>query len=82
QFTTKSEWNTSIADGVGHYFSKLSPVYANDMLFVESRDGLVKELDPENGKQLWQTELEEDVIARLSGGITAAYEHLYIGSEN
>ncbi|NMV06010.1 PQQ-binding-like beta-propeller repeat protein, partial [Vibrio parahaemolyticus] len=33
-------------------------------------------------KQRWQTDLEEDVIARLSGGITAAYGNLYIGSEN
>ncbi|NMS02046.1 PQQ-binding-like beta-propeller repeat protein, partial [Vibrio parahaemolyticus] len=82
QFTTSSEWSTSVGDGVGHYFSKLSPVFANDTLFVASRDGLVKALDPENGKQRWQTDLEEDVIARLSGGITAAYGNLYIGSEN
>ncbi|GLR07232.1 outer membrane protein assembly factor BamB [Vibrio hyugaensis] len=82
QFTPNSEWSTSIGDGVGHYFSKLSPVMANDTLFVASRDGLVKALDPENGKQKWQVNLEEDVIARLSGGITAAYENLYIGSEN
>lgn len=82
QFTPSAEWSTSIGDGVGHYFSKLSPVVANDTLFVASRDGLVKALDPENGKLKWQTDLEEDVIARLSGGITAAYEHLYIGSEN
>lgn len=82
QFTPSSEWSTSIGDGVGHYFSKLSPVMANDTLFVASRDGLVKALDPENGKQKWQVNLEEDVVARLSGGITAAYENLYIGSEN
>jgi len=82
EFTTSSEWSTSVGNGVGHYFSKLSPVFANDTLFVASRDGLVKALDPENGKQRWQADLEEDVIARLSGGITAAYGNLYIGSEN
>ncbi|AUV87091.1 outer membrane protein assembly factor BamB [Vibrio campbellii] len=82
EFTPSAKWSTSIGDGVGHYFSKLSPVVANDTLFVASRDGLVKALDSENGKQKWQIDLEEDVIARLSGGITAAYGNLYIGSEN
>ncbi len=46
QFTTNTEWSTSVGDGVGHYFSKLSPIYANNMLFVASRDGIVKALDP------------------------------------
>ncbi|EDP58592.1 outer membrane protein assembly factor BamB [Vibrio sp. AND4] len=82
QFTPDAKWSTSIGSGVGHYFSKLSPVVANDTLFVASRDGLVKALDPENGKQKWQVNLEKDVILRLSGGITAAYGSLYIGSEN
>jgi outer membrane protein assembly factor BamB len=82
QFTPSTNWSTSIGDGVGHYFSKLSPAFAYDKLFVASRDGLVKALDAETGKTLWQTDLEQDVIARLSGGLTAAYDHVYIGSEN
>ncbi|CAM3078794.1 outer membrane protein assembly factor BamB [Vibrio mytili] len=82
EFTPSTEWSTSVGDGVGHYFSKLSPVYANDKLFVASRDGKVKALDPENGQPLWQTDVQQDVIARLSGGITAAYGKVFIGSEN
>ncbi|MGP8306351.1 outer membrane protein assembly factor BamB [Vibrio sp. YIC-376] len=82
EFTTNTEWSTSVGDGVGHYFSKLSPVYDNGTLFVASRDGIVKALDPENGKAQWQVDLEESVVARLSGGITAAYGNLYIGSDN
>ena len=82
EFTTHTEWSTSVGDGVGHYFSKLSPVYANGTLFVASRDGVVKALDPENGKPLWEVDLEESVVARLSGGITAAYGGLFIGSDN
>ncbi len=82
QFTTNTEWSTSVGDGVGHYFSKLSPIYANNMLFVASRDGIVKALDPENGQTQWQVDLEESVVARLSGGVTAAYGNLYIGSDN
>ncbi len=82
EFTTNTEWSTSVGDGVGHYFSKLSPVYTNDTLFVASRDGIVKALDPENGNVQWQVDLEESVSERLSGGITAAYGNLYIGSDN
>ncbi|PNH91471.1 outer membrane protein assembly factor BamB [Vibrio diazotrophicus] len=82
EFTPQSLWSTSIGDGVGHYFSKLSPDFAYGKVFVASRDGIVKALDPENGKEIWQVDLEEDVSARLSGGIVAAYGQIYIGSEN
>ena len=52
-------------------------------MFVASREGLVKALNPETGKTMWQTEdLEQEVTARLSGGITAAYSQIFIGSEN
>lgn len=82
EFTTKSVWSTSIGNGVGHYFSKLAPAYAYDKVFVASRDGLVKALNPENGKEIWKTDLQVDESARLSGGLAAAYGHVYIGSEN
>ena len=82
QFTPKMDWATSIADGVGEYYSKLKPEYAYDHVFVASRSGLVKALDPENGKTVWQIDLEKDVPARLSGGITAGYDKIFIGSEN
>ncbi|GAL23807.1 outer membrane protein YfgL [Vibrio variabilis] len=82
EFTPSTEWSSSIGNGVGQYFSKLSPVYAYDKLFVASRDGVVKAMDPENGKTIWQTEIKGEVTARLSGGIAAAYQKLYIGSEN
>lgn len=82
EFTPVTQWSASIGDGVGHYFSKLSPEYAYGKIFVASRDGLVKALDPESGKELWKTDLEQDNSMRLSGGITAAYSQIYIGSEN
>lgn len=82
QFTPDSQWSASIGSGIGHYFSKLRPEYAYDKVFVASRDGEVKALDPENGKALWSNDLEDDVIARLSGGINASYGKVFIGSEN
>lgn len=82
EFTPVTEWSASIGDGVGHYFSKLSPEFAYDKVFVASRDGVVKALTPDSGKTIWESNLEQDVIARLSGGLVAAYGQLYIGSEN
>ncbi len=82
EFTPKSEWAVSVGDGVANYFSKLSPEYAYKKVFVASRDGIVKALNPENGSTLWQQNLEQNVPARLSGGITAGYNQIFIGSEN
>ncbi|MBY6199553.1 outer membrane protein assembly factor BamB [Vibrio hangzhouensis] len=82
EFTPKSLWSSQIGDGVGQFFSKLSPVYAYDNLFVASRDGVVKALDPETGNAVWEVDLQGDTTARLSGGIAAAYQKLYLGSEN
>lgn len=82
EFTPVTEWSASIGDGVGRYFSKLSPEFAYDKVFVASRDGVVKALTPDSGKTIWESNLEQDVIARLSGGLVAAYGQLYIGSEN
>lgn len=82
EFTPSSQWSTSVGNGVGQYYSKLTPEYAYGKVFVASRDGVVKALDPENGKTLWETEIEADVSARLAGGITAGYSQIFIGSEN
>ncbi|ASI88900.1 outer membrane protein assembly factor BamB [Vibrio mediterranei] len=82
EFTPQSVWSASIGDGVGQFFSKLSPIYAYDNLFAASRDGVVKALDPETGKTLWEVNVAGETSARLSGGIAAAYQKLYIGSEN
>lgn len=82
QFSPQQQWKSSVGSGVEHYFSKLSPEYAYDKVFVANREGLIKALDPENGKQLWQANLAGDTSARLSGGILGAYSKVYIGSEN
>lgn len=82
QFEPTTEWTSSIGDGVGRYFSRLTPVYAYQKVYVASRDGLVKALDPENGKTIWEKDLEQDDTARLSGGLTLTYGKVFIGSEN
>lgn len=83
EFTPSQQWSASVGDGVGQYFSKLQPVIAYEKIFVASRDGQVKALNPTNGEALWDVDIEgDDEIARLSGGLTASYGKLFIGSEN
>lgn len=91
-------WDDSVGDGVDYYFSRLTPVVAYDKVFAASRQGLVKAFDQASGKPLWKIDLAEyrdegmfssvsqlwsdGVSARLSGGITAAYQKIFFGSEN
>ncbi len=82
QFSPDSEWRASIGNGVGQYFSKLNPVLAYEKIFIAGRDGEVKALDPVNGTTIWKADLETDVIAKLSGGVTASYGKLFLGTEN
>ncbi|ELR65247.1 Outer membrane protein YfgL [Photobacterium marinum] len=81
-FVPAKTWSQSIGGGVEHYFSKLSPAVGYGKVFVADRDGLVKALDPENGKVLWEQDLEGDVTAKLAGGISLSYGKVFIGSEN
>ncbi|WED21339.1 outer membrane protein assembly factor BamB [Vibrio sp. JC009] len=82
EFTPDKVWSASVGNGVGQYFSKLAPEFEYEKVFVASRDGRVKALDPENGKLIWEADLEGEELARLSGGLTASYGKLFIGSEN
>ncbi|WEM41750.1 outer membrane protein assembly factor BamB [Photobacterium sp. DA100] len=81
-FTPVQGWNSKVGNGVGHFFSKLSPAVGYGKVFVADRNGLVKALDPDTGKEIWKQDLEEDMPARLAGGISLSYGKLFIGSEN
>ncbi|KXF79776.1 outer membrane protein assembly factor BamB [Enterovibrio coralii] len=81
EFTPTNVWSAQVGDGVDGYFSKLTPVYAYDKVFAADRNGVVKALDVETGKTLWEVDLEDDKPVLLSGGITASYGKLYIGTE-
>ncbi|MGR5148829.1 outer membrane protein assembly factor BamB [Photobacterium alginatilyticum] len=81
-FSPQQSWSQTVGDGVGHYFSKLSPAVGYGKIFVADRNGVVKALDPETGETLWEQSLETEVTAKLAGGIALSYGKLFIGSEN
>lgn len=81
-FTPVQGWSSKVGDGVGHFFSKLTPAVGYGKVFVADRNGLVKALDPDTGSEIWQQDLEGDISARLAGGISLSYGKVFIGSEN
>jgi outer membrane protein assembly factor BamB len=97
-FETQILWDTDVGDGIDDYFSRLSPAVGYDKIFAADREGLIVALSPETGKILWELDISTRstrssitnmygllagrVSAKISGGITLAYERLFIGTEN
>lgn len=97
-FQPQVKWDVTVGDGVQDYFSRLAPTVAYGKVFAASRDGLVVALDPETGQQIWQQDFanydnysfkkailwysNRAVSAKISGGLSAAYESVYFGTED
>ena len=87
QFKVNSLWSTSVGSGVGDIYSKLQPAYLDGVIYAAERDGTIKAINAENGKQLWKVDLADSTgflskePAMLSGGITADDGVLYLASE-
>ncbi len=85
---TKPRWSTSVGNGVGDFYSQLSPVVDGERVFAASRDGVLAAYASDSGDRQWQLRLDKLDIndnqrsPRISGGLTAAYGNLYFGSEN
>lgn len=81
-------WDKSVGDGVGKYYSHLSPAWEGSSVYAADRNGLVKALDTDSGVEIWSVNLAEktgflsaDIPAMLSGGLTVSGEHVYVGTE-
>lgn len=83
-----TRWSASVGNGVGDYYSQLSPVIAGDRIFAASRDGVLAAYNTATGKRQWQLRLDKLPVnkqqgnPRIAGGLSAAYGNLYFGSEN
>ncbi|WP_190319872.1 outer membrane protein assembly factor BamB [Candidatus Enterovibrio escicola] len=74
-------WSSKVGDGVGRYFSKLTPVIAYDKVFAADRNGIVSAIDLQSGRTLWCINFSNEMPTLFSGGITASYRKLYLGTE-
>lgn len=89
-------WSASVGDGVEHYDSALRPLIYKDKVFAASRAGLVMAFDRESGDRLWTFDVRDDgtgsifdalkfwnsETARVSGGVSAGYDKVFVGTEN
>lgn len=89
-------WSASVGDGVEHYDSALRPLIYKDKVFAASRAGLVMAFDKESGDRLWTFDVRDDgtgsffealkfwnsETARVSGGVSAGYDKVFVGTEN
>lgn len=82
EFIPEFAWEAQVGDGVGRYFSRLSPVYAYDKIFAADRNGVVQAMDEQTGKIIWSIDLGKEKPALISGGLTASYSKIYLGTES
>ncbi len=77
QFSLKTLWSTSIGGDTKDKSIKLSPVYADNKIFVCDHSGHVSAVDPENGKIVWQVDLK----VNIGGGPAVANNKLVVGTQ-
>ena len=87
QFDPSTAWSTSVGNGIGDFYSNLHPAFADSVVYAADRHGMVKAINADDGKEVWSISLAEKSgwfstrPALLSGGLTVAGGHVYVGSE-
>ena len=88
QVTPSVAWSAKLGGGTGEYFSRLSPVHADGVVYAADRGGQISAIDANTGRQLWRTNLADaggflsrGTSAALAGGLTYADGRLFVGSE-
>lgn len=69
-------WRKSMAEGPGSTYNRLELAKDGDRLFAASIDGHVKSMQTDNGKKVWET----DVEGEISGGVGLAGERVMVGT--
>ncbi|CRK85537.1 Outer membrane protein assembly factor BamB [Candidatus Providencia siddallii] len=87
-FTPIIVWDKKIGSGTKNFYSKLSPAYENLIVYAADRNGLVKALKIDNGKEIWISDLSSHncflcskTSAFLSGGIKVFNDKVFISTE-
>ncbi len=84
-------WSASVGSGVGDYYSKLRPAVRYGKLYAVDRDGEIVAFDEETGDRVWKLDVNDSFSdsfatksdgARLSAGVTAARDKIFVGGES
>ncbi|KXI27531.1 outer membrane protein assembly factor BamB [Paraglaciecola hydrolytica] len=98
QFTPTQIWSTELGNGVSKFYSRLEPALAYGNVYAANRQGLVAAYEQKTGKKVWERNfavyLDQGLTsglkklwsngepAKISGGLSVAYETLFFGTEN
>ncbi len=94
KFEPKINWQEQVGGGVEGHFSRLMPVLNKEVVYAASREGIVSAFSFVSGDELWSVDIRkeaggylsglfsEKASARVSGGLTVAYDKVYLGTEN
>ncbi|MEH6909875.1 MAG: outer membrane protein assembly factor BamB [Oceanicoccus sp.] len=69
-------WSTSVGDGQGDLYNRLTPVIDGDTIYVAAADGQVEAISKATGKTLWDNNVEKLVV----GGIGVGENILLLGT--
>lgn len=61
-------WSSSIGDGQGGIFNRLTPAIDQDLIFVASADGDVEAVTLDKGKTVWDVELDQLLVGGVGVG--------------
>lgn len=90
QFEPSIKWQEHVGDGVEHHFSRLTPAIYENVVYAAAREGIVTAFNQTNGDEIWSIDLRDEAEGwfedkqsqRVSGGVTVAYDKLFIGTEH
>ncbi|MDA3920693.1 MAG: outer membrane protein assembly factor BamB [Salinisphaera sp.] len=71
-------WHSNGGEGAGKYASGFVPAVADGRVYVANHDGEVVAFNLDNGRRLWHTQTDTQLIS----GPTAAGDRLFVGSRN
>ncbi|WP_227515527.1 outer membrane protein assembly factor BamB [Marinobacter salinus] len=69
----KRVWSMSVGDGHDGEFLYLRPLNTGDVIYAASADGELVAVESEDGKVVWQTELNDRIFAGVAGDSDQLY---------
>lgn len=69
EFETDTLWESDAGDGAGETNSKLGIWWQNGKIFAVDHEGEVNIFNAENGRRLWDTDLDKAVVTGAGGGM-------------
>ena len=71
-------WSTSVGNGQGDNYTKLTPAFDGGVIYAASENGTVVALTADNGDEVWRVRIR----SKLTGGVGAGQGLVMVGTED